>query len=335
VPKFLVLRFSSIGDIVLTTPVIRCLKTQVKDAEVHFCTKRTYAGVIAGNPYIDRAHFLGDDLTELLESLRRERYDAVIDLHHNLRSLRVKRALGTRSTAFPKTNFEKWLMVNFRIDRLPRVHVVDRYFEAAKPLGVMDDGKGLDFFLAPEDEQVVEQLPESFRGGYVALVIGARHFTKQLPAEKLAAVCLKLERPVVFLGGPEDRERGETILAAVGQEGRSPHRVNGCGTYSLKQSAALVKHARVVITHDTGLMHIAAAFQKNIVSVWGNTIPAFGMTPYFGSAGTGQNTILEVDGLSCRPCSKIGYDKCPKGHFRCMNDIPADKVVDAVKNYLF
>ena len=322
-PRFLVLRFSSIGDIVLTSPVVRSLKTQVKDAEVHFCTKRSYAEVISGSPYIDKAHYLDDDLPDLLERLRGERYDAVVDLHHNLRTFRVKRALRTPGYSFPKTNFEKWLMVNFSIDRLPRTHIVDRYFEAVSALGAVNDGKGLDFFLAPEDERIVDTLPEAFRHGFAAMVIGARHFTKQLPDGRLAAVCRQLKKPVLLLGGPEDRDKGEAVRAAAGT---ATVMVNGCGEYSLKQSAALVKHAGVVITHDTGLMHIAAAFQKNIVSIWGNTIPAFGMTPYFGAGGTGTDTVMETEGLSCRPCSKIGYAKCPKGHFRCMMDIPAERI---------
>jgi len=116
----------------------------------------------------------------------------------------------------------------------------------------------------------------------------------------------------LLVGGPEDFERGEQIIA------NTNNTINTCGKYSILQSASLVQQAKMVITHDTGMMHIAAAFQQKIYSVWGNTVPEFGMYPYLESK---QSKRIEVKGLNCRPCSKIGYDKCPKGHFKCMQEI--------------
>jgi len=209
-------------------------------------------------------------------------------------------------------------MVNFKWNRLPDVHIVDRYLETVSSLGVKNDGKGLDYFITATDEQAVQRLPESHRQGYVALAVGAQHATKRLPEERLMALCKSIDRPVVVLGGKEDVAVGDKLAAS------NRHVFNGSGKFSLNESAALVKHARSVITHDTGLMHIAAAFKRPIVSVWGNTVADFGMAPYYGTAVI-ANRQFEVTGLKCRPCSKIGYDRCPKGHFRCMNDqdIPA------------
>ena len=325
-PKFLIIRFSSIGDIVLTTPVIRCLKQQVPDAEVHYLTKRSFASVLMGNPNIDKLYFLEDNFMEILSDLKRENYDAVIDLHHNQRSLRIKVALGVKSFSFHKLNIEKWLLVNFHIDKLPRVHIVDRYLETVNSFGVKNDGNGLDYFIRPEDELVLEKLPPGFKNGYIAFVIGAKHFTKQLPTEKIISICRKINYPVVLLGGPEDQTKGAEIAAQLGEK-----IFDATGKFSLNESAALVKNSLRVISHDTGLMHIAAAFQKEIISVWGNTVPEFGMYPYLGSRESGVGSreigahefadgIFEVSGLSCRPCSKIGFTKCPKKHFRCMMD---------------
>jgi ADP-heptose:LPS heptosyltransferase len=156
-------------------------------------------------------------------------------------------------------------------------------------------------------------LPENHQKGYIGFVIGAKHFTKQLPVEKIISICKKINKPIILLGGKEDAARAEMIENAVGK-----NIFNACGKYNLNQSASLIKQATKVITHDTGLMHIAAAFKKEIISVWGNTVPAFGFTPYLPDP---NSRMVEVKNLSCRPCSKIGYDKCPKGHFKCMMEI--------------
>jgi ADP-heptose:LPS heptosyltransferase len=314
-PKFLTLRFSSIGDIVLTSPVVRCLKQQVKDAEVHYATKKNFAQVIEHNPFIDKRFYLEGDLNSFIKQLKNEKYDYIIDLHNNLRTLLIKTQLGVKSFVFDKLNFEKWLMVNFKIDRLPPIHIVDRYMATVKSFGVVNDGKGLDYFLGLDEvqnaEKIFNQLPATHRESFIAFVIGAKHFTKQLPAEKIISICRKIQKPIVLLGDKTDLAKGNTISAA------STNAFNACGMFSLNESALLLKHASKVITHDTGLMHIAAAFKKEIISVWGNTIPEFGMYPYYGDARI-LNTRFEILNLPCRPCTKIGFSKCPKGHFKCM-----------------
>lgn len=318
--KVLLLRFSSIGDIVLTTPVIRTIKTQVDNAEVHFATKAGYKSILESNPYIDKVHCLEGDLRKLISSLRKEKFDYVIDLHNNLRTRIIKLALGAKSSSFNKLNFEKWLMVNFKINHLPHVHIVERYLATAAPLGVKNDSLGLDYFLPDKDQVPIDWLPEQMRSGYVAYAIGAQHFTKKLPLERMIELCDKINRPVVLLGGKEDFENGEKVREFFEQNPRKKTVIyNACGKFNLNQSASIVKQAQYVFTHDTGLMHIAAAFRKEIFSIWGNTIPLFGMYPY-----RTRFTALENNKLACRPCSKIGYDKCPKGHFRCMYDIDFD-----------
>jgi len=311
--KFLIIRFSSIGDIVLTSPVVRCLKQQVKDAEVHFITKKSFAAVIENNPFIDKKIYLEGEIDDMIPQLKKENYDFVIDLHHNLRTLGLKRQLGVKSFSFNKLNIEKWLLVNLKINNLPSVHIVDRYMETVKSFGVVNDGKGLDYFIAQQDGNAIEKLPQIFQPGYIAFVIGAKHNTKKLPAEKIISIIGKINRPVLLMGGKEDFDEAEKIISAI------QHQTifNACGKFSLNESAALIKHAEKVITHDTGLMHIAAAFKKEIISVWGNTIPEFGMYPYYGDFEM-RNSKFEIKGLSCRPCSKIGFDKCPRGHFKCM-----------------
>lgn len=314
--KILIIRFSSIGDIVLTSPVIRCLKEQLEGLELHYLSKKAFEPVLAANPYIDKFHFLKDSLSECITELKAEKFDYIIDLHHNLRTLVIKMKLGVKSTSFDKLNWQKWLLVNFKINTLPNIHIVDRYLQTVEFLGVKNDGKGLDYFLM-NSYNTEDLLPKSHQK-YIALVIGAQHGTKRLPVEKLIELCIHIKHPIVLLGGPEDKIRGEEISLKAGT-----HIYNACGSFKLDQSAFLVKMSEQVITHDTGLMHIAAAFNKPILSIWGNTMPDLGMYPY----KTSDSHIFQVSGLQCRPCSKIGSETCPKGHFNCMNQINIQEIV--------
>ncbi len=331
--KVLIIRFSSIGDIILTTPVIRSLKKQL-GAEVHFLTKKRFQAVLEANPYIDHLHTIDKKVKEVLPILKTEQFDLVVDLHKNLRSFQVKRGLGVKSVAFDKINLEKWLLVNLKINRLPNKHIVDRNLEILAELGVKNDGQGLDYFIPPESEVDIPtffsrfpsinqhlHIQEGKEIAYIAFVIGAAHATKRLPLSKVIGICKKISLPVILLGGPAEAEAGDFIVEKSGK-----HVINACGQLKLNESASVVRQSFQVITHDTGLMHMAAAFEKSIISLWGNTIPEFGMYPYYPQ-GIDKNHSIEVKGLGCRPCSKIGFKKCPKGHFKCMEDIPEEEVV--------
>ncbi|MBK6341562.1 MAG: glycosyltransferase family 9 protein [Flavobacteriales bacterium] len=322
--KLLILRFSSIGDIVLTSPVLRCVKEQLKDAEIHVATKAGFADLVRFNPHVSKVHELGDDIGDLISRLKAERFGAVIDLHHNLRTARIKRALGVRAHSFPKLNIEKWLLVNLRIDRMPRIHIVDRYLSTVAHLGVKNDGKGLELFIPAEREVPLASLPPSHQSGYTAFAIGAAHATKRLPQHKLIELARLIDGPIVLVGGKEDQAVARMIGDAIG--GRV---FDATGRFDILGSASLIKTAKSVIAHDSGAMHIACAFSKPVVSVWGNTVPLFGMGPYQPEQPE-RAMMSEVPDLSCRPCSKIGHDQCPKGHFHCMEKQDLRRIAELV-----
>ena len=333
--KFLIIRFSSIGDIVLTSPLVRCLKKQVESAEVHYLTKRTFSKIFEANPYIDKIHYLENDLAKTLKALKKENFDFVIDLHHNLRSLKVKAALRKKSFSFNKLNAEKWLLTALKINILPRIHIVDRYMETVASFGVKNDQQGLDYFIPPTDKVDETDIPATHLAGYIGLVLGGARNTKKYPLHKLESMCAKLDHPIMLLGGKEDLSEGEKLSAL------DPHKIyNACGKFNLNESADLVRRAKLIITNDTGLMHIAAAFKRPVISLWGNTVPEFGMYPYYGDNFLRKFSlnsedpspplpyeIMEIKNLWCRPCSKIGYNKCPLGHFKCMELISEDTIV--------
>lgn len=322
--KFLIIRFSSIGDIVLTSPVVRGLKQQVNNAEVHFATKEKHAGIVSSNPYIHKLHLLGDSMSDLIHDLEKEDFDYIIDLHHNFRSNRIRRRLKTESFSLNKLNWQKMLMVRFKVNKLPNCHIVDRYLETVKIFDVQNDNKGLDYFINDADKFKTKELPPQFQNGYVAFIIAGTYFTKKFPVNKVSDICRSIPFPVILLGGKDEFDEGEKVLSQS-----KGNVLNYAGKITLNQSASLVRNAKVVLSNDTGLMHIAAAFKKKILSFWGNTIPGFGMYPYMPDP---VSKLLEIKNLKCRPCSKLGHHKCPKKHFKCMEEIDVNKAVDWIKN---
>ena len=323
--RILVIRFSSIGDVILTTPVVRVLRQKFPKADIRYVTKPQFAQLVEPNPYLNGVFTLDRSISKLASELKTFNADLVVDLHHNLRTRILKTRVGGKWLTFNKLNVEKWLKVNLNVDKLPETHIVNRYLETLKPISVEADGKGLDFFFPPDF--IEPNLPTGFGERYVAIMIGAKFKTKQLPAHKLVEVVNGIELPVVLIGGKEDLELSKEV--ATNAHG-TIH--NACGEYSISQSAWVLKQAAVVLTHDTGMMHIAAAFNKKIISVWGNTISQFGMYPYLPQNDAAY--ISEVKDLNCRPCSKIGYDKCPKGHFKCMENQDVKAIVSKTQEYL-
>ncbi len=318
--KLLIIRFSSIGDIVLSTPVVRTLANQLHGgAEIHYLTKQKFASIVQSNPHVSKVYTIEKSTNEVVGDLKDEAYDYIIDLHRNLRSSRVKSALKVLSFTFKKYNFQKWLLVNFGIDRMPNMHIVDRYMETVKAFSIKDDGEGLDYFI-PEDEKVPDdKIPVSHRNGYTAMAIGAAHWRKKPRRHQYIEMCRDLPGPITLLGGPEDREEGEAIASEF--QGRV---WNAAGSFSIHGSADLVRRAKLVITPDTGMMHIAAAFHRPIISLWGATVPRFGMSPYRNEA---LNLIVQADHLTRRPCSKLGT-RCKYKPCRCIDELPLEKAVE-------
>jgi heptosyltransferase-2 len=304
--KILVVRFSSIGDIVLTTPVVRALKKQL-NAEVHFLTKSPFTSFLINNPYVDVVYQIDKSVNEVNSDLKNEKYDLVVDLHSNLRSKKL-RNIGKKYVKYNKDTFKKFLFVKFSVDRLKSKHTVERYFDTVEKMDVKNDNEGLDFFFSKKDEIDLTVFPKP----YITFAIGGMHFTKKLPTEKIISICKKRKDSVVLIGGPEDFEIGKII------ESNCDNVINTCGKYNINESAFIVNNSDLLITHDTGMMHIAAALGKKTFSIFGGTHPNLGFTPYMPNS---ENRIIQIENLDCRPCHRYGKNKCPKGHFKCMQEI--------------
>jgi len=327
--RLLFIRFSSIGDIVLTTPAIRCAHQQIPGAEIHFLTKKSMQDLVASNPYIHQCHYLDNDIDASINELKKINFDYIVDLHHNLRSLKIKKALGVKAFSYNKLSLKKLLLVKLHINLLAKTHVCERYMDTLQYFKVVNDGQGLDYFFPSNNSFTASNLPTSHQAGFIAFVIGASYFNKKMPVAKWIQLAEKINWPIVLIGGKEDQTEANLITAS-----NSSSIYNACGKYSLQESAKIIQMSRVVVSHDTGFLHVAAAFKKPTITIWGATSPALQFEAYYPSENTPAHFNAMVPNLNCQPCSKQGAGHCPQGHFACMQLQDIETIADKVKAYL-
>ena len=299
----------------MTTPAVRAIKTQVPNARVLFATKPGFVPLLEANPYVDKILTLDTSLVALAFQAYKEGVTHVVDLHANVRSS-VLSALFPFAKVFrvQKGTADREALIRDKAHSVQPLHMVDRHLSCLAKLGIRWDGGGLDYVVPQKD--AVDYRTWSLIGqtAYAAVVIGGSHATKKLPENKVVELLRTIELPVILLGGKSEAEEGKRIAGTLALEGRWDI-FSACGDLSLGQSGSVLAQAEVVYTHDTGLMHMAAGLGKPIHSIWGSTVPAFGMYP-FGS----RFTVHEVKALPCRPCHRHGADVCPEGHFKCMHN---------------
>lgn len=315
--KILIIRLSSLGDILLSTPLLRTLKSKFRDIHIDYVVRKQYQDVLKLNPHITGLFlYEKDKVANLTSELKANRYDVIIDLQNNFRSVELRNALKVKTYKFNKRTTDKFLLVNFKIDRLknaPQIPV--RYAESVPGLE-LDEG-GLELF---SENKTAEQLKDKSR--LIGIAPGSRHFTKMWPMEYFEQIGNLLTisgYDVVLLGGKDDlsicEELSEKIKGAV----------NMCNRDDLLQTAADMKKCKAVVCNDSGMMHTACALKVPVIAFYGSTVKEFGFTPY-----KNRNLILENNSLTCRPCSHIGRERCPKAHFRCMLEITPGKAFEVL-----
>lgn len=310
----------------MASPVFRCIKNQIPDAELHFITKSSFKAVTASNPYIDKFYYFDNNLDQLIDLLKEEKYDHVIDLHKNFRSAKIRHKLNVTSHTIDKLSVQKFLLTRLSVNVMPKRHITQRSLDTVKPLGVKDDGLGLDYFIPREDVVQPKDIPTSHHAGFIAIVIGGSYYTKKLPVKKLQELCYKIDHPVILLGGEEDAADGD-LIASV-----DPVKIyNAAGKFNLNESADLVRQSKFIVSHDTGLQYIACAFGKPLLAIWGGTSPKLAVEPYYGSNVNGESLYENIFlDLSCQPCSNYGTRTCPLEHFNCMNKQNIEAIVERV-----
>lgn len=343
VQKILIIRLSSIGDIVLASPLIRVLRENFPRTQLDFVVKSEYAELVKFNHHLSSVIELRTsdfhELRQLRKKIREERYDVIFDIHNSLRS-RFLRAFsrGRAVTVVNKRAFERFVLIKFKWNLYKSaVPVAERYLETAHQFGVRNDGKGLEIFVPDGTLSSISSMMGKYRLGQYGAVIGiapsAKHNTKMWLQERFGEVALEAARThhakVFLFGGSEDFIRCEQITRSVNSSLGAEASVNLAGTLSLLETAAALDFCDIVLCNDTGIMHLAAARQRNILAIFGPTVKEFGFFPYGTNA-----TVIEQNNLPCRPCTHIGSSVCPVGHFRCMKDTTVEQVVHALTSLI-
>jgi len=330
--KILIIRFSSFGDVVLSTPVPRLLKNKYPESVIHFITKKEYSSIYNNNIYVDKVIKFEKNLYQTYIKLRNEKYNLIIDLHNNLRSNYLKLLLFKRTYTYDKQFFKRWLVTNFKLN-LKIKHIASSYIETLRGLNIDYDRMGLDFYIDENNKIFKKDLPISHRNGFYSFVMGAKHFTKRLPVKKIIELCDKINKPIILIGGKDEISNSlkvENFFKSINTDYDDIARTldkktiiyNLCGKLSINQSASIIQASKAVYTNDTGFMHVAAAFKKRVIAIFGSTHPNLGFYPYKTNFFIYQNNKL-----SCRPCTKIGLSRCPLKHFKCMNEIKFEDVI--------
>jgi heptosyltransferase-2 len=342
--KILVLRFSSIGDIVLSSPLLRCLRTRFPDSQIDYATRKEYAELVKANQNInftyefDASKGFGE-LRAIKKRIRAEKYDLLVDIHGSLRSRYIRAFPGPTEIAIVnKREKERTVLINSKKDIYDGlVPVSKRYIEAVEPFGVTDDGKGTELFIPDEVLSGMSGKMSALKLDRFETVVGlcpsARHATKRWPQERFCEVgircALDADAKILLFGGAVDVQGCESIARRIEEQAGEGRTTNLSGQLSLLETASAMDYCDVIVTNDSGLMHIADARQRNLVAIFGSTVRQFGFFPQ------GRHSIIvEITGLYCRPCSHIGRASCPEGHFRCMNDITVDEVLEKTKRLL-
>jgi lipopolysaccharide heptosyltransferase II len=333
--KTLVIRFSSIGDIVLSTPLLRVLRARFPRGQIDYFTRTEYAELVQSNQNLNRTYeFYArqgfEGLRTLKKQIRQEGYDLIVDIHDSLRSKYLRSLRGPRRAIVNKRVFERSMLVNLKKNIYKGVvSVVDRYIEPVSDLGIQNDGKGLELHI-PDDVLFgvagkIATLKLNRFEKVVGLCPGARHFTKRWPADRFARVgaafAHKMDAKVLLFGGGADASISNQVCWDINNQSGDERATSLCGQLKLLETAAAMEYCDVIITNDTGLMHIAVAMHKKVVAVFGSTVREFGFFPYDPKA-----VVMETQGLGCRPCSHIGRSECPEKHFKCMAEIDPDQV---------
>ncbi len=321
--KILIIRLSSLGDILLTTPFIRAIKSQFPDIKIDMLLREEYANVVKLNPYLNKKFlFKKDDKSNnvLIEQLKNTNYELVIDLQNNLRSKKIVSSLKTKSVKFDKRSFDKFLLVNFKINKLKEaLQIPVRYSNTIQDLKL--DKGGLDLFT---DKSANEELIG--KNNLIGFCPGARHFTKRWLKEYFVELGNKLTQDgytIVLFGGRIDKEICEEINKAI------PGSINLANDDDLLQTVADMKLCKVVVCNDSGLMHTATATGTKVIAIFGSTVKELGFAPY-----NCNNLILENNSLTCRPCSHIGRSNCPKKHFDCIKSIKPYFVFEKIQSII-
>jgi len=334
--KILIFRLSSMGDIILTTPIARILRKQFPNAQIDVITAKQFTDIYSFNPYInnvleyDKSSTLKevDEFKNSILHSNNGKYDLIVDLHRNIRSKYFMNKLTNHVVRIKKHRLKKMSLVHLKKNIFTDIPLIPlNYIDSLSDLNIQDDRGGLELWF-PEEKSKGFYPPDSRQSPKkgkikIAVAPGAFHKTKRYPIDYLTISLNKIYeeiKPEIFIiGGKDDVAICNDL---INQLSFTP--IDCSGSTSIIDTARWINGCDLLLTNDSGVMHIAAARQVPIVAIFGSTVPEFGFSPF-----RVKHTILETN-ISCRPCTHIGRSECPKGHFKCMMNITPDIVTNSV-----
>lgn len=338
--KILIIRLSSIGDIVLSTPLVRAIRKKYPSAIIDFAIKKEYAILMQHNPHINKLIIVDSkNMQDSKEQVKKNKYDWIIDIQKSSRGSQLSTdgllSVHARITTYTKQRFTRFFLIKFKWNFYKEIKpVYKRYFEAVEKFDIKDDGEGTEIFFTNKEEEKINQILSEYFGmthnlshGLITIAPGARFSNKRWIKEGFIEIAKKVQAShqasIAILGGPGEEELCQEI-----QKGISGKVINLAGKLNLLESAALMKKSKLVVENDSGMLHLAQSQKVPVVAIFGPTVNEFGFFPL-----PEKSTVIEYK-INCRPCTKMGMNHCPKGHHLCMKAITADEVYNAMINYL-
>jgi len=330
--KILILRLSSIGDILLTTPFIRQVRTAFPKAQIDYVIKTGFSELLSNNPHLDNVYDVKPDqgikgLLVLKKFLKKQSYDYVFDLHNNFRTKAL--TAFTNKNAIKKDKLKRTILVYTKHNRYNEIiPIPQRYLNVGKFAGIKDDELGLELFWKDETEKKIDASlnKDKINSQIIVLAPGAAHYTKRWPLEYFKELIEKISKSyndsIVLLGSADERKDFDCLV-------QSQRVINFAGQLSLLESAAVLSRARLIISNDSGLMHMATAVKTPLIALFGSTVKELGFFPF-----RSEHIIVENTELNCRPCSHIGKSKCHLKHFQCMLEIKPNHIFKQIQTIL-
>ncbi len=331
-PKILIIRLSSIGDVLLTTSFIRQVRTTYPNAQIDFVVKKAYIDLVRYNPHLNNIFTIEQDmgtkaLMQFSKLFKKNRYQYVFDLHNNIRSRLLTSHLNTKSiNRIQKNKLKRALLVYFKINRYNEILTIpQRYANVGKEAGIAHDGLGLELYWKNKHEKEIKARlkKQNIKPGFFVVAPGAGYYTKRWPLEYFEQLCRHLLREnetgdIIVVGNKDDRKRWSKLPT-------NDRIHNWAGGLGLLETAAIINKSDLIVSNDSGVMHMAQATQKPLIAIFGSTVRELGFFPESLHA-----TVVENEYLRCRPCSHVGRRQCPLVHFKCMKDISPERVFNKI-----
>lgn len=325
--KILIVRLSSMGDIVLTTAFARNIRNHFPDSKIDFILNKQFSDIYNYNPYVDNIiaydkTFSKSDINQLKSEAGK--YDYIFDLQKNRRSYEFTSGLSDNILRIKKNYLHKISLVYLKKGLHKEIKTIhSKYMDTAMSLGIKDDGKGLELWT--ESDVKSGKYDTKAKKNQIVIAPGAFHYTKRWLPERYKylaeMITEKTDFEIALTGGKQDKEICSFIA------GNNKRIKSYAGETSISETAELVNGSRAIVTNDTGVMHIAAARQVPTIAIFGSTVQEFGFAPF-----RVVHNVIEKD-IKCRPCTHIGRNKCPLGHFKCMKDISAEDVFEHLSKF--